>query len=83
MEGVGVGWLAQATPTLQPLSTNPGFRARVVRVLRATALIVDLLDAPLQTTAKDGVWCIERAPGHRPTQRAQREGVWYRPPGND
>ncbi len=59
MEGVGVGWLAQATPTLQPLSTNSGFHARVVLVLRATALIVDQfdaeLDAPLQTTAKGGV----------------------------
>ncbi len=87
MEGVGVGWLTQATPTLQPLSTNSGFRARVVLVLRATALIVDQfvaeLDAPLQTSAKDGVWCPERAPGHQPTQCAQREGVWYHPLGGD
>ncbi len=87
MGGVGVGWLAQATPTLRPLSTNSGFHARVVQVLRATALIVDQFDtelgAPLQTTTKDGVWCLERAPGHQPTQRAQRERVWYRRPGGD
>ncbi len=86
MEGVGAGWLGQVTPTPRPLSTNLGFCARVGRVLHATAVIVDLLDAELdaslQTTAKDGVWCLERALGHRPTQRARHEGVWYCPLGD-
>ena len=48
----------------------------------ATARVVDSLDAEpdalLQTIARDGVWCLERALGHLPTQRARREGVWYR-----
>ncbi len=79
MDGAGVEWLVQGKPTLRPLSTNLGFRARVEQALRATAVVIDSLDAepdaPLQTTAKDGVWCLKIALGHQPTQHARREGV--------
>ena len=84
-EGAGVGWLGWEKPTLQPLSTNPSYRAHAGRFPLTTAGVVDPFDvepdALLQTLTVDGVWYLERALVHQPTQRAWREQVWYRLPG--